>query len=161
MLKNTEYLREKGCPEEAIQACLDVMKKYGDNCWWFSEDSDDIAYFQLNEPVMITKMHDFHEALEKLLGRPVQTIEFAINTKGLKQEAEMARKSKNVGKIIDIDEETISTLFENEYVTFYIDYNNNIKMSSIIPQEDLSNDQTIDTMYQMAEEILRLKKREK
>ena len=111
--KNTEYLKDTGCPEEAIQTCLDAMKKYGDNCWWFSENSDDRAYFQLSEPILLLKMHDFHVDLEKLLGRPVQTIEFAYNCDGLKQEAETARKNKNSEKTAEL---------ENGYFTFYRDF---------------------------------------
>jgi hypothetical protein len=46
----------------------------------------DRATFQLYEELLCMPFDVFHEAIEKALGRPVFTHEFALNTEGIKKE---------------------------------------------------------------------------
>lgn len=45
--------------------------------WWETATHREIAEFQLNEPLLCCPFGVFHEAVEKTLGRPVWTHEFA------------------------------------------------------------------------------------
>lgn len=77
--------------EERLQA---TRAKYGDNHWWVSDDPHVLAYFQINEPILCidgaAPFQRFYAAIERLLGRPVQTFEFGLNIEGLRAEAEAA-----------------------------------------------------------------------
>lgn len=46
--------------------------------WWEHATDREIAEFQLNEPLLCMPFDRFHEAVEKALGRPVFTHEFAF-----------------------------------------------------------------------------------
>jgi len=59
--------------------------KYGDNEWW-KQDLKTMAYFQLQEPILIVPFATFHKGVEKLLNRSVFTHEFA-NPQSLIDEA--------------------------------------------------------------------------
>jgi len=59
-------------PEEAIK-----KSKTG---WWANHSSREIAEFQLQEPLLCMPFGDFHAAVERELGRPVFTHEFARPT---------------------------------------------------------------------------------
>lgn len=96
--KNQAYLISIGVTEDKQQRCLDTMKKYADNQWWFSEDPKERAYYQINEPLLLMSFSQYHKDTEKLLNRPVWTHEFA--SPKLKQEAERAWKY-GVGCISD------------------------------------------------------------
>ena len=79
-MENQKYVRTLKVDQKTEQTCLDVMNKYGNNHWWELVKSDPrtFAYYQLQEPVMLVKnFSQFHEAVETLLQRPVQSIEFA------------------------------------------------------------------------------------
>lgn len=56
--------------------CLTAMSKYGENHWWLSQDTLEIAKYQLSEDILLVPFDKFHKGLEKLLGRPVFTSEF-------------------------------------------------------------------------------------
>lgn len=91
MSQNERYLDSNGITGEARETCLAAMAKYGDNRWWEPDvDPRKLAYYQLNEPILMGDFSHFHEAIELLLGRPVFTHEFAISADALKQEAERA-----------------------------------------------------------------------
>jgi len=53
-----------------------LIKKYGDNRWWESDDYLTIAYYQINEPKIAVKFSKFHEACEKVLDRSIWTHQF-------------------------------------------------------------------------------------
>ena len=55
--------------------------------WWLSDDATLIARYQLYEPRLAVLFSVFHEGVEKLLGRPVWTHEFA-DVKRLQRELE-------------------------------------------------------------------------
>ncbi len=59
--------------------------------WWIGKTAHEIVSFQLYEDRLCMPFGDFHEAVEKALGRPVWTHEFA-DTKGLQIEFEGKRK---------------------------------------------------------------------
>lgn len=92
-MENLEFLTSIGVTDpKAIKNCLDAMEKYGENKWWLPDvDPREYAYYQVQEPILLNNnFHHFHESLELLLGRPVFTHEFALNTDGLIQEAQRA-----------------------------------------------------------------------
>jgi hypothetical protein len=85
---------------------VEVLDSYGDNRWWLSDDVRIIGYWQLNEPFLVVPFSKFHEGIEKLIGRPVWTHEFAMNLDGLKNEAANAilgveRTEAEVAEAID------------------------------------------------------------
>ena len=45
--------------------------------WWKDRTPEEIVAFQLFEPLLCMDFGDYHEAVEKALGRPVWTHEFA------------------------------------------------------------------------------------
>lgn len=80
-------------PEDARNRIIETRGKYGDNKWWECEDLRVVAYYQLNEPILIThSFEEFHEGVEKLLGHPVWTHEFGCSLQILKEEAEIKYK---------------------------------------------------------------------
>lgn len=98
-----KYLNEDsslpGKTVEGIENCLKAMDKkaYLDNPWWtgwLNGKRREMAYYQLNEPILLVPWTEFHGAVEELLGRPVQTIEFGLRISNLKIEAEKAFKNK-------------------------------------------------------------------
>lgn len=54
--------------------------------FWQQMNKREIAAFQLFEVLLCMPFGVFHEALEDTLGRPVQTLEFALNLDELKKE---------------------------------------------------------------------------
>lgn len=62
---------------EAVVKVQTVKAKYGDNKWWKSKDSREVALGQLQEEIMVMDFGDFHKAVEEACGRPVWTHEFA------------------------------------------------------------------------------------
>lgn len=56
--------------------------------WWKDRSAEDIVSFQLFEEKLCMDFGDFHQAVEKALGRPVWTHEFAFIHKpgGLRDE---------------------------------------------------------------------------
>ncbi|MFQ5771511.1 MAG: hypothetical protein ACE5HX_13315, partial [bacterium] len=54
---------------------------------WLYTDPLEIAKYQIFEPILMTDFGIFHKGIEQLLGRPVWTHEFGLNTEGLKAEA--------------------------------------------------------------------------
>lgn len=51
--------------------------------WWKGKSAEDVASFQLLTDELCMPFGEFQSALEKALGRGVQTIEFAFNRDGL------------------------------------------------------------------------------
>jgi hypothetical protein len=68
---------------------IDAMMKYGDNHWWENKDERVLAYFQVNEPVLIIPWDVFERGLQNLLGRKVENREYAYEVSKLKMEAEI------------------------------------------------------------------------
>jgi hypothetical protein len=88
MIWNEEKLKKLSKEQRAnIES---VIKKYGDNKWWQSNDLIEIAKYQLFEKVLMVDFSKFHEGVEILLGRPVLTHEFGLNIEGLREEAKIA-----------------------------------------------------------------------
>ena len=73
-----------------VEKCLEQMEKFGDNRWWLSEDKLVLGYYQLLNHILLVPFDKFQKAVEFLLGRPVWTHEFGLNSDGLKEEAERA-----------------------------------------------------------------------
>ena len=60
--------------------------KMFDSKWWVGKSAREIVSFQLFEEKLCMPFGDFHEAVEKALGRSVWTHEFGLNYDGLKKE---------------------------------------------------------------------------
>ena len=58
----------------------------GETKFWEKMTHREIAVFQMNEPLLCMPFSVFHEAIEKTLGRPVFTHEFAMNYDGIMKE---------------------------------------------------------------------------
>lgn len=73
-----------------------------DTKWWESRNSREIALFQFNEPRLCMPFALFHAAVEKTLGRPVWTHEFAMNYDGLKRELNGEQPAPSFAEILDL-----------------------------------------------------------
>ena len=62
----------------------------------------EIAMFQMFEPLLCMPFDVFHEALEKTLGRPVYTHEFALNAEGIKKELLGKKAPPTLEEIINL-----------------------------------------------------------
>ena len=60
--------------------------KFGENKCYENMSYRQIAEFQMEQDRLCMPFDIFHEAIEKTLGRPVFTHEFALNREGLKKE---------------------------------------------------------------------------
>lgn len=74
----------------ALNRMLWVMSRYGDNRWWLNPDMRIRSYYQLREPVLIIPFNEFHQGLESLIGRSIDTMEFALNKSILLRESQSA-----------------------------------------------------------------------
>ena len=70
--------------------------------FWSSMTAEEIATFQLFEEKLCLPLDVFHEALEKTLGRPVWTHEFACDLNGLKMELLGERNAPTPEEIINL-----------------------------------------------------------
>jgi len=82
--------------EEAIK-----LAKSG---WWKNKSPEEIVRFQLYEDRLCMDFGDFHEAIEKALGRPVWTHEFA-RPEDLRREFEKKDPKRTVEKSMKLVEE--------------------------------------------------------
>lgn len=101
---NEAYIKKifgKELPQKNIDTLKTAMQKYGDNQWWESKDSLEIAKYQIFEDILMTDFSTFHEGVEKLLGRGVYTHEFGLNVEGIRQEAREAIERMANGKTLD------------------------------------------------------------
>jgi hypothetical protein len=76
-----------------------AMKKYYTN-WWVRKSYKEIADFQLYETRLCMPFDKFHEAVEKVLNRPVFTHEFA-DYKALQEEYEGKREYQGLVETIE------------------------------------------------------------
>lgn len=68
--------------------------KMSESKWWEGKTNEEIAEFQINEPLLCCPFEVFHEAVEAWLGRPVWTHEFA-DTQALIDEKTGKRKAED------------------------------------------------------------------
>ncbi len=92
-------------PPENRKRVEETIAKYLNYKWWRSEDSVEIAKYQIFEKILMVKFDIFHEGLEKLLGRPVYTHEFGLNYDGLKEEATKAIVLMESGESLETSDE--------------------------------------------------------
>lgn len=78
-----------------------ALELYGSG-WWKEKTAKEVAVFQMttNEPCM--PFGDFHEALEKALGRPVWTHELAMNRDGIMEELLNGKPAPSMEEIIGL-----------------------------------------------------------
>lgn len=68
--------------------------------WWKFATDRQIAEFQLNESRLCMPFGEFQLALERVLGRDVQSIEMAMDRDGLKRELMGERAAPSVEQIL-------------------------------------------------------------
>jgi hypothetical protein len=84
--------------DENRERALKTMRKYGNNRWWRSNDPLEVAKYQVFEDTLLVQFSLYHEGVEKLVGRPVYTHEFAsIFVDGLREEAKKAIELREKG----------------------------------------------------------------
>ena len=75
----------------------EAIEFYSNGCWKKMTYHEKVA-FQLFEDRLCMPFAIFHEALEKVVARSVETLEFAVNIKGLQKEfVEKTTESKQDG----------------------------------------------------------------
>ena len=92
---NDAYIRArfgKDLPKKNVDNLRTAMQKYGENYWWDSKDSVQVAMYQIFENFLMVDFSLFHEGLEKLVGRPVWTHELGLNVEGIRDEARLGIK---------------------------------------------------------------------
>ncbi len=72
-----------------------------DSGFWKSMSHHEIALFQLHEKLLCMPFGVFHEAVEKAIGRPVYTHEFA-RPDGLKSELLGKKERPSLQEILDL-----------------------------------------------------------
>lgn len=77
--------------------------------FWEEMSYRDRAMFQLNEPRLCMPFEIFHEAVEKAIGRPVYTHEFAFGVDGLKQELMNGAPAPTFDEILSLIPERLQT----------------------------------------------------
>ena len=73
-----------------------------DSGWWKDKTAKAIVTFQLFEERLCMPFGDFHEAVEKALGRSVWTHEFGLAADGLKKEFLGEKKPPTMEQIINL-----------------------------------------------------------
>lgn len=78
--------------------------KLAESKWWVGMDAREIVGFQLFEDLLCMNFGDFHLAIEKVLGRPVFSHEFAYADKpnGLKAEFLGVAPKRSLEDIINL-----------------------------------------------------------
>jgi hypothetical protein len=69
--------------------------------WWLTKSDDEIVRFQLFERLLCMDFGRFHQAVEKVLGRPVYTHEFA-DANSLRAEYLGEKKAPTLEEIINL-----------------------------------------------------------
>lgn len=70
------------------------------SCFWEPMSYRERAMFQLHEERLCMPFDVFHEAVEKALGRPVWTHEFALNLEGIRREPRGEAPAPSMAEII-------------------------------------------------------------
>lgn len=77
----------------------EAIKLY-ESKWWEDKTKEEIAEFQIHEPLLCCPFEIFHESVEAWLGRPVWTHEFA-DSQALIDEKEGKVKTSTFGDVVD------------------------------------------------------------
>lgn len=87
-----EYLSSNIALDQRIDCILKTMQKYGDDRWWENKDERVLAYYQVNEPMLIIPWEIFDRGLQNLLERKITNQEYAFSVNQLKAEAQIKFK---------------------------------------------------------------------
>ena len=79
-------------------------KAMAESKWWESTPIEQAVMFQLFEERLVMPFALFHEGIEKVLGRPIWTHEFAFADKpgGLREEAQHKCQPPSMQEIMDL-----------------------------------------------------------
>jgi len=69
---------------------------------WKEWDNEQIVRFQLFQSKLCMPFSRFHEAIEKVLDRPVYTHEFGLNPDGIKEEYLGTKQAPTLEEIINL-----------------------------------------------------------
>ena len=87
--------------------------EFHDSKIWEAWDDEKIVRFQLFEAKLCIPFNRFHEAIEKVLGRPVYTHEFGLNYDGIVEEYLGEKDAPTLEEIINmIPEEKRIVIFK-------------------------------------------------
>ena len=78
-----------------------ALELYGSG-WWKEKTAKEVAVFQMTTDELCMPVGDFHEALEKALGRPVWTHELAMNRDGIMEELLNGKPAPTMDEIIGL-----------------------------------------------------------
>lgn len=103
--------------------------------WYEGKSAEEIVAMQLFEPRLIVPKFDiFHEAMEKALGIPVQTIEFGLGLDYLKNQ--FMEKVENAEELIDkmeAEKQAFLKLADHDKIYFH-----NEKINGILGKRDIA-----------------------
>jgi hypothetical protein len=93
-MSDSKYKRQSIGREKAIVLC--------NSNWWEGKSARELATFQLFTDELSMPFGVFHEAVEKSLGRPVWTHEFALNFDGIAAELLGEKAAPSMEDIINL-----------------------------------------------------------
>jgi hypothetical protein len=105
------------CNENEVRV-NEAKAKYGDNHWWESDDLLTVAYYQMNEPILLIDFSKFHESVEFAIGSPVWTHQFGTMYDALKAMVDQAWEKRNSGGISRTDKQDNEMEVLHELVNF-------------------------------------------
>lgn len=122
--------------------------RFSDSQWYLGKTAEEISAMQLFEPKLIVPKFDiFHEAMEKALGIPVQTIEFGLGLDYLKKQ--FKEKVPNADELIEkmqAEKQAFVKLADHDKIYFHNEklkgMLGNIKELDIHTSPDFQCDQT-------------------
>lgn len=95
--------------------------RFSDSQWYLTKTAEEISAMQLFEPKLIVPKFDiFHEAMEKALGIPVQTIEFGLGLDYLKKQ--FMEKVPNAEELIakmEAEKQAFINLADHDKIYFH------------------------------------------
>jgi hypothetical protein len=91
-------------------------RAFHDSKAWEKMTFRERACFQINQKLLCMPFREFHEAVEKTIGRPVYTHEFGLNMEGLKRELDGTGSAPTLADIIAMlpTEKTIVVVEQGE-----------------------------------------------
>ena len=97
MYTNTEYAKIMTGDPAARKKLISVMDKYSDDRWWIAENTNRLAYMQMQEDTMIVNSEAWQKAVEQLLGREISFFELRMNFPEIKRQVIDAYENKYGG----------------------------------------------------------------
>ncbi|MFZ2414425.1 MAG: hypothetical protein WAW33_00230 [Minisyncoccia bacterium] len=155
-----ELLDFCGGDREAVKKVKEVRNKYAYK-WWESSDPFEIAWGQLNEPILVMDIGKYMEALNTVLDRPVYNHELtSSNLEKLREEIRGNRPAPSLEEIIKMipeEKRIIVELSEKDKGRKKTDIDK-LKESSVL-EDSLRKEkiENLSSLFSEAEEIVKNK----